>query len=62
MSTKAGRPKVPKKMAKAPGISIRLMPDERKAIDRAIDESGLSQSEWVRKTLISASKLESSTV
>jgi hypothetical protein len=52
MSRKAGRPKVAKSKAKAPGISIRLTPDERKQIDSAIKLSGLSQSNWARKSLI----------
>ena len=49
---KAGRPKVPKNKAFVPGISIRLTADDRKTIDQAIVESGLSQSEWARKSLI----------
>lgn len=52
MKTKAGRPKVPKDKAKAPGISVRLTQDERQAIDSAIKTSGLSQSNWARKSLI----------
>lgn len=52
MKPKAGRPKVPKDKAKAPGISIRLTQDERKTIDLAVGVSGLSQSDWARKSLI----------
>jgi hypothetical protein len=52
---KFGRPKVPKNKALAPGISVRLTPTERRAVDAAIKRSGLSQSEWCRKTLLSAS-------
>ena len=54
MKKTAGRPKVPKTRAKVPGISVRLAQEERKLIDRAIDVSGLSQSEWARKALLSA--------
>ncbi|MGH7976519.1 MAG: plasmid mobilization protein [Limisphaerales bacterium] len=54
MKKSAGRPKVPKNKAKSPGISVRLTQNERKAIDNAIDASGLSQSEWARKALLSA--------
>ena len=54
MSTKMGRPKVPKIKALAPGISVRISPVERKAVDAAIKRSGLSQSKWVRKVLLSA--------
>ena len=51
---KVGRPKLAKNKVFAPGISIRLVLDERKAIDRAIAASGLTQSEWARKALLSA--------
>jgi hypothetical protein len=49
---KAGRPKVPKNKAFVPGVSVRLTVDDRKAIDKAIQQSGLSQSEWARKSLL----------
>jgi hypothetical protein len=52
MTKKAGRPKVSKLKARAPGISVRLTPDERKPIDAAIKASGLTQSDWARKSLI----------
>lgn len=48
---KAGRPKKDAKDAKVPGISVRLTNAERKVIDAAIKDSGLSQSEWARKSL-----------
>jgi hypothetical protein len=54
MKTKIGRPKVPKSKAFAPGISVRFTPAERKIIDAAIARSGLSQSKWARKALLSA--------
>jgi uncharacterized protein (DUF1778 family) len=54
MKKSVGRPKVPKTKAKTPGISVRLAQDERKLIDRAIGASGLSQSQWARKALLSA--------
>ena len=49
---KTGRPKTPKTKARAPGLSVRLTPEERKAIEAAIQRSGLSQSEWARKGLL----------
>jgi hypothetical protein len=52
MTKKAGRPKVAKNKAKAPGISVRLSASERKIIDSAINQSGLTQSEWARKSLL----------
>ena len=52
MKKRVGRPKVPKNRAKSPGISLRLVQDERKVIDRAIEASGLTQSDWARKALL----------
>ncbi|HLZ15443.1 MAG TPA: hypothetical protein VKQ08_00285 [Cyclobacteriaceae bacterium] len=52
MKKSVGRPKVPKTRAKAPGISVRLTQDERKLIDRAIESSGLSRSQWARSALL----------
>jgi mobilization protein NikA len=54
MKKRVGRPIVPKNKAKTPGISVRLAGNERKTIDAAIKQSGLSQSEWARKALLSA--------
>lgn len=50
--SKVGRPKVPKSKAFVPGVSVRLTANDRKAIDVAIRQSGLSQSEWARKSLL----------
>jgi hypothetical protein len=50
--SKVGRPKVPKNKAFVPGVSVRLTADDRKTIDAAIQQSGLTQSEWARKALI----------
>lgn len=52
MTRKAGRPKLPQNRVFAPGISIRLTQGDRKPIDEAIKRSGLTQSDWVRKSLI----------
>jgi len=52
MPKKSGRPKLPKNKVFSPGISIRLPANERKIINAAIKHSGLSQSEWVRKSLL----------
>ena len=52
--SKAGRPKLAKNKVYSPGISIRLVLSERQAIDKAIAASGLTQSEWARKALLSA--------
>jgi hypothetical protein len=52
MKKKMGRPKTPQSVARVPGISVRLTKDERKTIDAAIRQSGLSQSDWARKGLI----------
>lgn len=52
MNKKLGRPKTPSQKARAPGISVRLTPQERKLIDAAVERSKLSQSDWARKGLI----------
>lgn len=52
MAKKAGRPKKSKAEARAPGISVRLTKDEREPIDAAVKRSGLSQSDWARKSLL----------
>jgi ABC-type thiamine transport system ATPase subunit len=53
---KRGRPKVPKGKALTPGLSVRLTASERQAVDAAIARSGLTQSEWARKVLLSAAE------
>jgi hypothetical protein len=57
-TNKVGRPKLSKNKVYAPGISLRLVLDERKTIDKAIAESGLTQSEWARKALLSAAGID----
>lgn len=52
MKRKAGRPKKAKGETRVPGISVRLTAEERKTLDGAISNSGLSQSDWARKGLL----------
>jgi len=52
MPKKVGRPRLSKSKVYAPGISLRLVQDERKSIDKAILASGLLQSDWARKALL----------
>lgn len=52
MPKKVGRPRLAKAKVYAPGISLRLVVNERRVIDNAIQKSGLSQSEWARKSLL----------
>jgi uncharacterized protein (DUF1778 family) len=49
---KVGRPKKPEDQSLAPGISARFTPEERELVDRAVEKSGLRQSQWVRKALL----------
>jgi hypothetical protein len=49
---RVGRPNVPKIKTFAPGVSIRLVPADRKVIDDAVRKSGLRLSEWARKSLM----------
>ena len=60
MKKRVGRPKVPKNRVYSPGISIRLVQNERQAIDKAVLASGLSQSVWARKALLSAAGIDKS--
>lgn len=45
---KRGRPKLPKGEAKAEVLTLRLSPDEMKAIENTASKSGLSVSDYVR--------------
>ena len=49
---KMGRPRKPKNETRAPGISVRFTPEERKPIDEAVKASGMSQSDWARRSLL----------
>jgi len=51
-----GRPKVPKEKAKSYRIQARLNPADREKIDAAVVRSGLKESVWVRKVLLTASE------
>lgn len=53
---KVGRPKLPQNKIYSPGISLRLAQNERKAIDKVIAASGLTQSIWARKALLYVAK------
>lgn len=47
-----GRPPLPKKLAKASLLSVRLTEDERREIDRAARAAGVGVSEWARRLLL----------
>lgn len=51
-----GRPPVPKKLAKASLLSVRFSASERKALDRASEQSGKRLSEWARHVLLAAAE------
>ena len=53
---KLGRPKLAKGEARGVLIGARFAPDESKAVHAAVKRSGLGKSEWIRKTLLDASK------
>jgi len=54
MSTKMGRPKLPKGQAKGVLIGARFSPPEAKIVAAAARRSKQVKSEWVRQSLISA--------
>jgi hypothetical protein len=51
-----GRPKVATKQHKKPGFSVRLVPSERREIEKAIKNSGEEKSEWIRNALLSKAR------
>lgn len=53
---KIGRPKIPKSRARAKYFSLRLRPDEQREVDRAIERSGQSKSDWLRDALLTAAR------
>jgi hypothetical protein len=57
MKKRAGRPKVGTRNAKSVFMSVRFTPGEAGKIKSAITKSGLSQSDFLRKSLLSASDM-----
>jgi hypothetical protein len=53
MKTKTGRPRVAKAKKRGVFIVTRISVEESRIINKAIRRSDLSQSEWVRKMLLS---------
>lgn len=51
-----GRPPVPKKLAKASLLSVRLAEGERKLIEQAAKRDGVGLSDWARRVLLAAAK------
>jgi len=56
MSTKMGRPKVPKSKRRGILIQARVSPEESKTIRAAIAKSLGNKSQWVRNALLSAAR------
>jgi hypothetical protein len=54
VKAKRGRPPVPKKLAKGSLLSVRFSQQERQALERAANRSGVTLSTWARSALISA--------
>ena len=53
MKTKMGRPTMPKAKKRGNFIVTRVSPEENQVISGAIRRAGQSQSEWIRKALLS---------
>jgi hypothetical protein len=51
---KKGRPKLPDGTAKSAIVKARFSPEEHTRIEAAATRDGISKTEWVRKTLLSA--------
>jgi hypothetical protein len=58
MKSKMGRPKLPKGEVKGVLIGARFAPDESKRVHDAVTRAKIGKSEWVRKTLLSASSAD----
>jgi len=58
MKAKMGRPKLPKAKVRAIIVQARLSPEEYKTVDAAVKRAGdsVSESEWVRQTLLSGAQ------
>jgi hypothetical protein len=50
----AGRPPVPKKLAKGSLLSVRFSEEERRALDRSAKRDGVRLSEWARRVLLAS--------
>jgi hypothetical protein len=57
MKKRAGRPKLGMKDAKGVFISARFTPIEAKQIESAITKSGMSKSDFVRKSLLKSADM-----
>jgi hypothetical protein len=58
MSTKMGRPKLPKNRARGVLVGARFSSPEAKTISRAAIKSDQGKSEWIRRTLLWAAQRE----
>lgn len=56
MSTKMGRPKLPKSERKSGRIEIRVSGPEQAAMDAAAEKAGLKLSEWLRDVALKAAR------
>jgi hypothetical protein len=56
MSTKLGRPPVPKDKAKTEFLGVFVDPQESQRIHRAIAESGMKKSDWTREALLTRAR------
>jgi len=55
---KMGRPKLPKSQVRAVLVQARFSQDEYKAVETAVKRAGASESEWVRKALLTVAESE----
>ncbi len=51
-----GRPPLPAGEVRASTFSIRILPTERAAIERAAEREEISASEWARRVLVNAAR------
>jgi hypothetical protein len=55
---KIGRPKLPKTQVRRVLVQARFSQDEYKAVETAVKQAGASESEWIRKALLTVAEAE----
>ena len=56
MKRKVGRPKIGVKNAKGELFAVRVTPDDAKAVNAAVRQSGQDKPDWLRKALLSVAQ------
>lgn len=60
MKTKMGRPKLPKSKVRGVLVQARFSEEEYKVVAHAVKQAGATESEWVRRNLLSVAETSQS--